>query len=204
MNPGSATNTPHAITPQIQEFCARLVASPKLKLVSVQPTAQSALNDCFHNVSDHVKANGGTSVLGWTIWEWPGTLIEAEFHCVWLSRGGELIDITPKPDADREVLFVCDERAKFDVTNPPPPRPNVREPLTSHPAMVEFLAAARDREQLVARHWRGRHAEIPAAELNAVNLRLAQAVRDLRSRKVGRNDPCPCGSTQKFKRCCGA
>lgn len=22
--------------------------------------------------------------------------------------------------------------------------------------------------------------------------------------KVGRNDPCPCGSGQKFKRCCGA
>ncbi|HRF11915.1 MAG TPA: SEC-C metal-binding domain-containing protein, partial [Candidatus Accumulibacter phosphatis] len=22
--------------------------------------------------------------------------------------------------------------------------------------------------------------------------------------KVGRNDPCPCGSGRKFKRCCGA
>jgi preprotein translocase subunit SecA len=22
--------------------------------------------------------------------------------------------------------------------------------------------------------------------------------------KVGRNDPCPCGSTKKFKKCCGA
>jgi len=24
------------------------------------------------------------------------------------------------------------------------------------------------------------------------------------SKKVGRNDPCPCGSGKKFKRCCGA
>jgi uncharacterized protein YecA (UPF0149 family) len=23
------------------------------------------------------------------------------------------------------------------------------------------------------------------------------------SRKIGRNDPCPCGSSLKFKRCCG-
>ncbi len=23
-------------------------------------------------------------------------------------------------------------------------------------------------------------------------------------RKVGRNDPCPCGSGKKYKRCCGA
>jgi len=29
-------------------------------------------------------------------------------------------------------------------------------------------------------------------------------VRQPRARKVGRNDPCPCGSGQKFKRCCGA
>lgn len=26
----------------------------------------------------------------------------------------------------------------------------------------------------------------------------------LRSQKVGRNDPCPCGSGQKYKKCCGA
>ncbi len=25
-----------------------------------------------------------------------------------------------------------------------------------------------------------------------------------RSRKVGRNDPCPCGSGKKYKKCCGA
>ena len=24
------------------------------------------------------------------------------------------------------------------------------------------------------------------------------------SREVGRNDPCPCGSGKKFKKCCGA
>jgi len=25
-----------------------------------------------------------------------------------------------------------------------------------------------------------------------------------RGRRIGRNDPCPCGSGKKFKRCCGA
>ena len=32
----------------------------------------------------------------------------------------------------------------------------------------------------------------------------AAAAEPLRSAKVGRNDPCPCGSGKKFKRCCGA
>ncbi|MGQ9733412.1 MAG: SEC-C metal-binding domain-containing protein, partial [Candidatus Zipacnadales bacterium] len=26
----------------------------------------------------------------------------------------------------------------------------------------------------------------------------------VKGRKVGRNDPCPCGSGKKYKKCCGA
>ena len=26
----------------------------------------------------------------------------------------------------------------------------------------------------------------------------------IRSKKIGRNDPCPCGSGKKYKKCCGA
>ncbi|MBN9659570.1 MAG: SEC-C domain-containing protein [Acidobacteria bacterium] len=26
----------------------------------------------------------------------------------------------------------------------------------------------------------------------------------VRSQKIGRNDPCPCGSGKKYKKCCGA
>jgi uncharacterized protein len=32
----------------------------------------------------------------------------------------------------------------------------------------------------------------------------AQALRSMQKPKVGRNEPCPCDSGQKFKRCCGA
>jgi uncharacterized protein YecA (UPF0149 family) len=28
--------------------------------------------------------------------------------------------------------------------------------------------------------------------------------RPARSTKVGRNEPCPCGSGKKYKRCCGS
>jgi uncharacterized protein YecA (UPF0149 family) len=27
--------------------------------------------------------------------------------------------------------------------------------------------------------------------------------RDATGRKIGRNDPCPCGSGKKYKKCCG-
>jgi preprotein translocase subunit SecA len=41
--------------------------------------------------------------------------------------------------------------------------------------------------------------------LNAVPNRAGHAdVIDMKTKqKVGRNDPCPCGSGKKFKKCCG-
>jgi preprotein translocase subunit SecA len=32
---------------------------------------------------------------------------------------------------------------------------------------------------------------------------VKQAPKKRRSKKVGRNDPCPCGSGKKYKQCCG-
>ncbi|HYP08335.1 MAG TPA: SEC-C metal-binding domain-containing protein, partial [Bryobacteraceae bacterium] len=32
----------------------------------------------------------------------------------------------------------------------------------------------------------------------------AEAAAPVPAGKVGRNDPCPCGSGKKFKKCCGA
>jgi uncharacterized protein len=51
-------------------------------------------------------------------------------------------------------------------------------------------------------------AEIPRAILLLRKIAQLRAHRvatptATRSTKVGRNDPCPCGSGKKFKRCCG-
>jgi uncharacterized protein YecA (UPF0149 family) len=34
--------------------------------------------------------------------------------------------------------------------------------------------------------------------------RLGTRATDRVKSKIGRNDPCPCGSGKKYKRCCGA
>lgn len=39
------------------------------------------------------------------------------------------------------------------------------------------------------------------AEINALSANMAQ--KGLRTEKVGRNEPCPCGSGKKYKKCCG-
>ncbi|MCL6093269.1 MAG: preprotein translocase subunit SecA [Actinobacteria bacterium] len=43
----------------------------------------------------------------------------------------------------------------------------------------------------------------PAAPESAGGAPAATAVTQLKSSKVGRNDPCPCGSGKKYKKCCG-
>jgi len=38
----------------------------------------------------------------------------------------------------------------------------------------------------------------------SIHLALLEAPEPRRSVKIGRNDPCPCGSGKKYKKCCGA
>lgn len=33
-------------------------------------------------------------------------------------------------------------------------------------------------------------------------MKVAPTPRQMRRKKIGRNEPCPCGSGKKFKRCC--
>ena len=51
----------------------------------------------------------------------------------------------------------------------------------------------------IAAFWRGRRRARPGILKTD---RVAAAARI--APKVGRNDPCPCGSGAKFKKCCGA
>ena len=40
--------------------------------------------------------------------------------------------------------------------------------------------------------------------LAQVEQERAAAAAGLRQEKIGRNDPCPCGSGKKYKKCCGS
>lgn len=62
------------------------------------------------------------------------------------------------------------------------------------PALVEMYA-----------FWKARRADRPPGQ-SADDFRFGRQPRPLTrdAPKVGRNDPCPCGSGKKFKKCCGA
>jgi len=145
--------TPERITERILKFCREKIDQTTkpifLKLVQVE---NCRFGDCFGNVERYIKNNGGSIQYGWIIWEVPNLFVEAEFHAVWVNREGEYIDITPKIDGEKEILFVPDSKRKDEGR------------IT--PNITEYYA-----EKKV---------------------------------KIGRNEPCSCGSGKKYKKCCGA
>lgn len=100
--------TPPDITDCIVSFCKELKAEHPV-YVEVRPTEGARQGWCFRNVLDHAHTHGGGPLYGWIIWGAPGLYWNAEFHCVWMQPHGGLLDITPKADGERGVLFAPDQ-----------------------------------------------------------------------------------------------
>jgi len=173
--------TPGAITPAIREFCRQIDPSREPLLVPVRPAGGAASGNPFALVKDHASRHGGGVHYGWTLSEQPGWYLEAEFHGVWVAPTGELVDIAGRADGRTAVLFLPDSRRTYQGES----LPNRFFALSTSPdvrAMVqdaEFLTRLRADAETRARR------------------------EQVRPGAVGRNDPCPCGSGLKYKKCCG-
>ena len=112
--------------------------SEKAVYVPVRPAKWAVAEYCTANVVAKVKVAEGQPVAGWCIWYAPGDLIEGEYHCVWKSPTGELIDLTPKPDGERQILFVPDITLGYGMHGF---YPNRSTPLSAHGEAVLKQAA---------------------------------------------------------------
>jgi hypothetical protein len=65
-------------------------------------------------VDNHVCKRRGSAVVGWAIWESPGVFIEAEFHAVWRSPEGQLIDIALRSRSFTNIVFLPDPARKYN------------------------------------------------------------------------------------------
>ena len=103
--------TPEEITEKILKFCKEKIDPTTTPVfLELVPVGDCMLGDCFGNVENYVKNNGGRIQYGWIIWEIPNFFLEAEFHAVWINEDGEYIDITPKVDGERKILFLPDSK----------------------------------------------------------------------------------------------
>lgn len=172
---------PREISPDVLAFCRQLDPDREPVRVPVRPAPGVDPTHDLAGLKSHLTRNGGKVQFGWVLWEYPGWYLEAEFHGVWVSPAGELIDIVPRRDGITSLVFLPDSRRTFQGE------------AIAH----RFLALSRSPDVL---------AIVQGAELHA-RLR-AEAETDARRASVapgsaGRNEPCPCGSGLKYKKCCG-
>ncbi len=66
---------------------------------------------------------------------------------------------------------------------------------------VEFTVRFRDKEGLRTHHERGQFERKQGCWLFTEGVMVKP--KPLTANKIGRNDPCPCGSGLKYKKCCG-
>jgi len=45
--------------------------------------------------------------------EWPKLLFEAQFHAVWGTAEGDLVDVTPSENAQSRILFLRDRKRRY-------------------------------------------------------------------------------------------
>jgi hypothetical protein len=110
------------ITKGIQKLARQIDSKSETKQVPVQPGEGCSPGSCFDNVRAVVRRHGGSTQHGWRMHELAGVYVEGEFHAVWRSPEGFLVDVTPRTDGLTTILFLPDSNAVWQGEDVPPRR----------------------------------------------------------------------------------
>lgn len=197
--------TPSLLSEPIIRICTEVSPGQTPVYVEVIPDAKATVNDCFPNVERKVSYDGGVMVIGWSIWESSGLFVEAEFHAVWQSPTGDLIDITPKSAPSSRILFLPQPGAVYsgrqvnNVRRAIGNDPEVNAYLRAHDAMFEFLNRGARATQHGMMSLGGKDLveyEALTGTIQMLGMRLAK-----RDKHYSPYLPCWCGSGKKAKWC---
>ena len=134
----SHLTTPKTIHEGVIRLCAKIgTTQTPVFIPAAKPESGFLPLYCFENSQAKAENSGGTVVLGWTIWEYPCVMIEGEFHAVWRSPDGDLVDVTPRLDGEERILFVPDPAQRYEGLMVD----NIRMSLSADPAVLELIAA---------------------------------------------------------------
>ena len=143
-------------------------------------------------------------MIGWQVWEWPGLYLEAEFHAVWRSPSGQLIDLTPKEMPIHKILFLEDPVRIYGGRR----RRNEMQALSPDPAIADFIAACNEAESIVDAGDRALHnGPFDLTDLEKVRYAQLQQQKQRALWHIQRIEPprksdhCWCGSQKTFKAC---
>ena len=111
-------------------------------------------------------------------------------------------------DETLKILFHLQPAPVGDAAQASPrplqPGPDGQRTNGAGAAVEEELAAAGSLESFTRDVRRRKERELQQAKPVGAGGGAAAVKQVIRGKKVGRNDPCPCGSGKKYKKCCGA
>ncbi len=105
---------PKILSKEVIDFCKKVSPNTEAVFLDVILDSDAKKLDCFENVKKYQHAHNGSIQYGWLIWEWPNVMIEGEFHAVWLSPNGKLVDVTPNEENFSRVLFLPDQSRSYE------------------------------------------------------------------------------------------
>jgi len=92
-------------TPDIAAFAAALSPLPAQHIPRIEDD-DAIYGWPTENVRAKIERDGGDTRYGWRLREWPGVLLMASFHAVWVDPQATLIDITADVIEGDTSLFV--------------------------------------------------------------------------------------------------
>ncbi|MGX9728002.1 MAG: SEC-C metal-binding domain-containing protein [Candidatus Electronema sp. VV] len=192
--------TPKEITQQINNFCLEIEPAINPIFVPVKPVDSARYNYCLTDVPVYSQKHGGSVQFGWIIWELKNIWIEAEFHACWINNDNIIIDITPKPDCETQILFLPDSKRVYEDKI----IANIRKPLIENESIRMLLIIENKKDEIRAKHYSKESGVDSEAETTEYQEWYAKFIDTLNrnNKKIGRNDLCFCGSGLKYKKCC--
>lgn len=187
----SPYRTPAFITSEIQKLCFQLDATESPVYVYVSPDPDCDRGDCYNNVQRKVDACSGRSQHGWNIRVWPNVLLDAQFHAVYVTPEGGLVDLTPNQEESKKILFLPDSVRRYTAEGGR--IPSVRVALNDDAEISEYIHLTDEKDRLETAGI------LPEPEIQR---RRALLLGRVLFRYTCRRNPCPCESGKKYKHCC--
>ena len=109
--------TPKHISKRVRAVCSSILPQARPIVLPCRPEPYAEAGACHANVAEKVRREGGSVQHGWIVYEIPPWEICAEFHAVWRSDAGCLVDVTPALHGGSRVLFLPDARRTYEGRN---------------------------------------------------------------------------------------
>jgi hypothetical protein len=171
MGPPIPIQTQREISALVREACRSVITDAEPIHVPVRLESFSRAEDCHGNVAGKVSRDGGLRQSGWVVWEIPEWEIQLEFHSVWQSPNGTLIDVTPALHGGPEVLFVRDPARTYEGNN----IPTVHYPYYPSSLCRDYVKVADEIGRMIFPPGKACQShEVPRANMEALKARLRE------------------------------